>query len=169
MTRPTRISFTIAAVAGLAVPLAVPAPAAAQSGGRLEYAVKFVCGANFSRPGALSPAAAAGNYFTAINIHNPGVEAPLVYKVVLAPSGRPGRPTSIVSPFRLGNDDAVDFDCTHIAAQLRAAGTPPPQFYTGFFVIQSQTEFDVVAVYTASSQNGPIDAMAMERVPVRRR
>ena len=85
----TRRAAAVAAM--LALPLVAAPPAAAQSGGRLEYAVKFVCGTN-ARP--LSPAAAAGTYFTAINIHNPFNEAvPLVHKVALADSGRPSRPT----------------------------------------------------------------------------
>src|SRR5262245_28191956 len=89
----------VAAAALFALPLAFSGPAAAQSGGRNEYAVKFVCGIN-ARP--LSPAAAAGAYFTAINVHNPGNEAvAFVHKVALAEPGRPGRHTSIVAPFRL--------------------------------------------------------------------
>ncbi len=155
-----------AAAAILACSLATPA--SAQSGGRLEYAVKFVCGTN-ARP--FNPAAAAGVYFTAINIHNPADAAvPLVHKVALAEAGRPSRPTAITSPFRLAYDEAVDIDCAQIARLLAAAGIAHGPFFTGFYVIQSQTEFDVVAVYTAAaSRTGPVTTIHTERVPVRRR
>ena len=158
----------LAGAAMLTAAAAMTSPAAAQSGGRLEYAVKFVCGTN-ARP--LNPAAAAGSYFTAINIHNPFSDAaPLVHKVALAEPGRPTRPSPITSPFRLGFDEAVEIDCPQIDRLLTAAGIAHGPFFTGFYVIQSQTEFDVVAVYTAAaSRSGAVATLHTERVPVRRR
>lgn len=160
------LSAASAAIAFLSL---APAPAAAQSGGRNEYAVKFVCGTN-ARPN-LSPAAAPGTYYTAINVHNPGNEAvPFVYKVALAEPGRPGRFTRLNSPFRLAYDEATDVDCDQITRALDAASIPHGPFWTGFFVIQSSTEFDVVAVYTtAASRTGTVNSIQTERVPVRRR
>lgn len=155
-----------AAAALLALPLAAT-PAAAQSGGRNEYAVKFVCGTN-ARPAA-SPAAALGSYFTAINVHNPG-NAPVafVHKVALAEPGRAGRHTAIVAPFSLAYDEATDVDCAQIAAELARGGITPGPFFTGFFVIQAVTPLDVVAVYTAApSRTGAVTTMTTERVPVR--
>jgi len=156
------------AAAAAILALSMAPSAFAQSGGRNEYAVKFVCGTN-ARP--LSPAAAAGTYFTGINIHNPSDAAvPLVHKVALAEPGRPGRPTAITSPFRLAYDEAVDIDCAQIARLLAAGGVAHGPFFTGFYVIQSQTEFDVVAVYTAAAtRTGPVTTIHTERVPVRRR
>ena len=160
--------LTLLTGAAMIAAMATTPPAAAQSGGRLEYAVKFVCGTN-ARP--LNPAAAAGAYFTAINIHNPLSDAaPLVHKVALAEPGRPTRPSPITSPFRLGYDEAVEIDCPQIDRLLTAAGIAHGPFFTGFYVIQSQTELDVVAVYTAAgSRAGAVTSMHTERVPVRRR
>jgi hypothetical protein len=151
----------------LALPLGWAPPAAAQSGGRNEYAVKFVCGTN-ARP-ALSPAAAAGSYFTAINVHNPGnASVTFVHKVALAVPGGPGRHTSIIAPFSLAYDEATDVDCEQIAAELVRGGITPGPFFTGFFVIQATTTLDVVAVYTAAaSRAGAVTTMTTERVPVR--
>ena len=156
----------LAAAAILVLPVCASAPAAAQSGGRNEYAVKFVCGNN-GHP--LDPAAAIGAYFTAINVHNPGNEAvAFVHKVALAEPGRPGRHTSIVAPFRLAYDEATDVDCEQIARELAAGGITPGPFFTGFFVIQATSQLDVVAVYTAAaSRAGPVTTLATERVPVR--
>lgn len=163
-----RQSMIRAAAAILAGSLAAT-PAAAQSGGRYEYAVKYVCGTNV-RP-TLSPAVAPGTYYTAINVHNPSGEAvPFVYKVVIAPAGAPGAHTPLTSPFRIGEDGATDVDCAMITRALDAASIPHGPFWTGFFVIQSPTEFDVVAVYTsAASRTGPVNSIQTERVPVRRR
>ena len=119
MKKVGRVILSAALLGGLAT----PSPAIAQSGGRLEYAVKFVCGVNL-RP-SISPAAAVGAYFTAINIHNPLSDAaPLVHKVALAEPGRPTRPSPITSPFRLGYDEAVEIDCPQIARLLASAGIP---------------------------------------------
>lgn len=144
-------------------------PAAAQSGGRNEYAVKYFCGTNV-RP-TLSPAAAPGTYYTAINVHNPSAEAvPFVYKVVIAPTGAPGGHTPLAAPFRIGEDGATDVDCTMITRALDAASIPHGPFWTGFFVVQSPVELDVVAVYTsAATRTGPVNSIHTERVPVRRR
>jgi hypothetical protein len=154
--------------AATALPVTWAPPAAAQSGGRNEYAVKFVCGTN-ARP--LSPAAAAGTYFTAINVHNPGDAAvPFVHKVALAEPGRPGRHTALTAPFRIAWDEAVDVDCEQIARELAAGGVAHGPFFTGFFVIQATSELDVVAVYTAApSRAGGVTSIHTERVPVRRR
>jgi hypothetical protein len=154
---------------GLLVTIGLASAAFAQSGGRNEYAVKFVCGVN-ARPN-ISQAAAVGAYFTAINIHNPLSDAvPLVHKVALAEPGRPARPTPLTSPFRLGYDEAVEIDCPQIDRLLSAAGIPHGPFFTGFYVIQSQTELDVVAVYSAAgTRGGAVTTMHTERVPVRRR
>lgn len=158
----------IRAAAFLACLLAA-APAAAQSGGRNEYAVKYVCGTNV-RP-ILSPAVAPGTYYTAINVHNPSGEAvPFVYKVVIAPPGAPGGHTPLAAPFRIGEDGATDVDCGMITRALDAASIPHGPFWTGFFVIQAPTELDVVSVYTtAQSRTGPVTSIQTERVPVRRR
>ena len=158
-----RALFSVALLGALAT------PAAAQSGGRNEYAVKYVCGTNV-RP-TLSPAAAPGTYYTAINVHNPSNEAvPFVFKVVIAPSGAPGGHTPLTAPFRLGSDEATDVDCMMITRALDAASIPHGPFWTGFFVIQSPVELDVVAVYTtAASRTGAVNSIQTERVPVRRR
>lgn len=160
---------TIAAAAILALIPFSSDRAAAQSGGRYEYAVKFVCGNNIAAP--ISPAAAVGAYFTAINVHNPGSEAvAFVHKVALAERGRPGRHTALIAPFRLAYDEATDVDCQLIAREMASGGIPPPPFYTGFFVIQATSPLDVVAVYTAApARAGAVTTMTTERVPVRMR
>jgi len=158
----------IAAAAFFALPLVAATPAAAQSGGRLEYAVKFVCGTN-ARP-ALSPAAAPGTYYTAINVHVPTGSITFAHLVSLAGPGRPGGHTPVFGTITLNFNDSVDVDCAQIAAELTRGGVTPGPFFTGFFVIQSPSEIDVVAVYTAAaSRTGPVVTLATERVPVRRR
>jgi hypothetical protein len=160
-----RVMMTCAAAAFAA--LAAPTPAAAQSGGRLEYAVKFVCGTN-ARP--LSPAAAPGTYYTAINVHVPTGSITFAHLVSLAGPGRPAGHTPVIGTITLNFNDAVDVDCAQIAAELTRGGVTPGPFFTGFFVIQSTSEIDVVAVYTAAATRaGPVVTLATERVPVRRR
>jgi hypothetical protein len=162
-----RKQMMIYAAALLALPPVWAPPAAAQSGGRNEYAVKFFCGTN-ARP-SLSPAAAPGTYYTAINVHNPGNGGVgFVHKVALAVPGAPGPHTSITAQFSLAYDEATDVDCELIARELAAGHVAHGPFFTGFFVIQATTPLDVVAVYTAAaSRTGAVVTMTTERVPVR--
>ena len=138
------------------------APLVAASGqGIPEYAVKIVCGTPDR------PAVAPGVYYTAINVHNPSREGvPFQFKIALTQAGVSPGPVSQFFQATLKGDQALEIDCTDIA---RRAPPPRSRFYKGFVVIQSKTELDVVGVYTAAtSADGRVTALEIERVPVRR-
>lgn len=137
------------------------APVAAAGAQAAEYAVKIVCGPPDH------PAVANGYYYTAINVHNPSREtAKLRWKVALTlPGTAPGPVTTFVGA-DLKPDQALEIECR----DLIMAKPPQMRFYKGFVVIQSETELDVVGVYTAAqSIEGRVVALDIERVPVRRR
>ncbi len=50
---------------------------------------------------------------------------------------------------------------------MKHSGTKA-DFMTGFVIIQSDTELDVVAVYTAAGTDGQVETIHTERVPARR-
>jgi hypothetical protein len=130
---------------------------AKQSDTIYQYAVKVVCGKSEGR------VVAPGQYFTAINIHNPTTDAISFRKkfVVAFPDEKPGP----VTPFfgtRLGADEAVEIDCPEIFGRLPNVG----DFIKGFVVIESEVDLDVVAVYTAGP--GQVATMDVERVAARR-
>jgi hypothetical protein len=134
----------------------------------LEYAVKFVCGTT-TVPASALPLAAPGNYFTAINIHNPGPSFEFTHKISLAGMYTAGRITPFQPYLVLRYDETVDYDCRWIRSRLAAAGIPVGTFFTGFFVIQAARQLDVVAVYSAAPVNTTqVATMHTERVPVRR-
>jgi hypothetical protein len=128
-----------------------------------QYAVKVVCGEAdpCRRPrGIVAP----GEYFTAVNVHNPSRSetVPIRWKVAV---GQPGVQPGPVSPFfaaRLKPDEAVEIDCPDILRASEHRGRP----LKGFVVIESARELDVVAVYTAT-RGGGVDALDIERVPAR--
>ena len=127
--------------------------------GAAEYAVKIVCGAPDH------PAVANGYYYTAINVHNPSRGgAKLRWKIALTlPQIGPG-PITTLFPAELKPDQALEIECRDIVAKA-----PRMRFYKGFVVILSETELDVVGVYTAAqSADGRVVALDIERVPVRR-
>lgn len=165
------LALTVAVGLALPLGLAAPAPAVAQLTGPVmpyEYAVKFVCRRNILNT---NPAVAVGNYFTAINVHNPGPPIEFTYKSALAPIGVPGKYTKFKSPNQgLKYDEAIEFDCNLIFQQFVANGiSPPPGFFTGFFVIQSPRELDVVAVYTVAPLNpAEVSSIQVDRIPPRR-
>ena len=125
-----------------------------------QYAAKFVCGKSAGE------VVAPGVYFTAINVHNP-VYTDVHFRVKVAvglPGLRPG-PVSKFHAAKLGPDEALEIDGPDIfkLAEHRA------DFMKGFVVIESETELDVVAVYTAAGREGQVETLHTERVPPRTR
>jgi hypothetical protein len=123
-----------------------------------QYAVKFVCGK------ANGNIVAPGTYFTAINVHNP-LYAEVAFRVKVA-IALPGLKPGTVSPFhdtKLGPDQALEIDCPDI----RKLAHQDSEFMKGFVVIESKTELDIMAVYTAAGRDGQVVTMHMERVPAR--
>jgi hypothetical protein len=135
-----------------------------------QYAVKTICGeANTETPNA---PVAPGQYWTAINIHNPDKckNANFRVKVAIALEKLPS-PISVYYPVNsaiaLGPDGAFEIDCPLIRLIVQILYSPqsPPQFIKGYFVIESDIELDVVAVYTAAqSIKGPVSTFQTERV-----
>jgi hypothetical protein len=133
--------------------------AAAQEPKGFEYAVKFVCGKSDER------VVAPGEYFTAINVHNPNAGV-LAFKKKFA-IALPGEKAGKVSRFfdaKLGPDEAFEIDCPDIMERTGENAS----FLKGFAVIQSSLELDVVAVYTAAGGSGRVETMDVERVEARR-
>jgi hypothetical protein len=162
-------ALTCALSSALALPIAAPA----QDTLTVEYAVKFVCG---RAPTTRSPVA-SGDYFTAINVHNPDLRGVgFRWKLALTrsdtviigvpPAPSPG-PISAFFNADLGPDQALEIDCQHIVARARPL-LPATRFFKGFVVIQSRSELDVVAVYTAVGTTGRIETMDVERAEARR-
>lgn len=125
-----------------------------------QYAVKFVCGKSDGL--ILAP----GQYFTAINVHNPNESTAVFRKkfAIALPGERPGR----VSPFfdaKLGPYEAFEIDCIDIH---RHTDTGRGEFVKGFAVIESPVELDIVAVYTAADRTKFVQTLHTERVPARR-
>lgn len=161
-----------AAILPLMVPLsgvfAQSAPAPEGPVMPLEYAVKFVCSGRGGET-AVTSSFATGAYYTAVNVHNPNRIATLTYKVALAPLVEPGRMTPFRPRVDLRYDQAFEVDCRVIASMLQAAGIAMPPVYSGFLVIQSRVELDVVAVYTTAAAPGkPVTAIHSERVAFRK-
>ena len=174
MTRINLVAIDSAAMLALPVTSAAaqPAPNQPPTGPAmpLEYAVKFVCGTN-TAPGQSSTLAAFGKYYTAVNIHNPNRENVVTYKIAIAAHGKPGPMTPFQPAMELRYDQAFDVDCRLITARVQQAGIPLPPaiFFTGFLVVQSRAELDVVAVYTAAPvATNQVASIHTERVSVRR-
>jgi len=141
-----RASLLIAAVC-------VPQAQAQQS----QYSAKFVIGT--SNGEVLAP----GQYFTAINVHNPTGQAITIRKrfVIALPSEKPGPISPFVST-TIPPGAAIEIDTRDIHGHT---DTKPGLFVKGFAVINSPVRLNVVAVYTASGSTGRIETMFMERVP----
>jgi hypothetical protein len=154
--------------------LALPSAAASQDTLAVEYATKFVCGRPITAPAPVAP----GEYFTAINIHNPAVRGVAFrWKLALTrtdtliigvpPTPSPG-PTSPFVNADLGPDQSLEIDCRHIVPRAQPL-LPATSFFKGFVVIQPRTgELDVVAVYTATGGTRQVETIDVERVEARR-
>jgi hypothetical protein len=170
------IFATLSAAAMLALPLsaamAQPAPQPpTEPVAPLEYAAKFVCsGTGGTVDGPLRPPQfSPGRYTTSINIHNPNRRADFTWKVTIALVEIPGPMTAFKPMMTLRYDQAVDIDCGAIRGWMRANGVVISALITGFVVVQSRQELDVVAVYTASPVGtGQVSSIHTERVPLRK-
>lgn len=136
-------------VAGLA-----PAVASAQQQ-EFQYVVKFVCGKGDGQ------VVAPGNYFTAINVHNPTTAAVTFRKkiAVALPSEKAG-PISPIFRATLKPDEALEIDCPDILKHAHSDAS----FLKGFVVIKTNRRLDIVAVYTAAGSTGAVETMFLERV-----
>ena len=123
-----------------------------------QYAVKVVLGKSDGE------VVAPGEYWTAINVHNPTYTAVRFRKKIAIglPGEQPGRVTQFFEA-KLGPDEALEIDRRDI---LRHADVD--RFLKGFVVIESPVELDVVAVYTASGREAFVETLHIERVTPRR-
>lgn len=126
----------------------------------LQYAAKFVCGEAEDKSGL-----AEGRYFTAINVHNP-LEKAVGFrkKIAIALPEEKSGPVSKFFDAKLSPDGAFEMDCKEIREMTQAKG----EFSDGFVVIESQTELDVVAVYSAAGAVKRVQTLELERVAPRR-
>lgn len=124
-----------------------------------QYAVKVVCGK--SDGSVVAP----GQYWTAINVHNPTYRRiRFRKKVAVALPHEEAGPVSDFSSAELGPDEALEIDCEDILEHAHHDW----DFLKGFVVIQSRVELDIVAVYTAAGAEERVSTFHTERVPVRR-
>src|SRR5436190_18380801 len=165
----------IALLAAVALaPLAAVAQPAPPRGPEqpLEYAARFLCGTNGPPAATVTGSIPRGNYFTAVSVHNPGQRQRISQKVTLsvpAPATLTppafGNMTDIQTNVILDYDGAIEFDCQWIMRRIAAAGLTPRRPTSGFLVLQSRGELDVVAVYMAAQASGrPVVNMQTERV-----
>ena len=129
------------------------------------YAVKFLCGSFTPLSSEQDWPVKPGNYFTAINVHNPNsVLVSFQKKAVLLFGGeRQPRPEQPMPPGKLfdaalRDDWGMEIDCSDIRKQL-LSGTAPaaPAFITGWVVIEvtgspkhpEPRPIDITAVYTS--------------------
>ena len=138
--------------------LLIPTGTFGQQPEGFQYAVKFICGQGDGK------IVAPGQYFTAINVHNPTDQTINFRKkfAIALPGERPG-PVSQTLDAQLRQDQALEIDCPDIVqySPIRA------DFIKGFVVIKSQIELDVVAVYTASGATDRVETLHLERVAPR--
>jgi hypothetical protein len=124
-----------------------------------EYAVKFVCGKSDGT------VVAPGEYWTAINVHNPAYrDVGFRKKIAIALPGEKPGPVSEFFRAKLGPDEALEIDREDILKHAESGDG----LLKGFVVIQSHVELDVVAVYTAAGRDQLVETLHTERVPPRR-
>jgi hypothetical protein len=123
-----------------------------------QYAAKTICGR--SKGDVVAP----GLYFTAVNVHNPErKDIRFAVKFARALPGLKAGPVSAWHKVGLGPDEALEIDCPDISKLAKTRS----EFLKGFLVLESQTELDVVAVYTAAGSDGEVATLHTERVPPR--
>ena len=113
-----------------------------------QYAAKFICGESEGNGDV------KGLYQSSVNIHNPEY-FPVVIKYKVAvnlPHGKQGD-ISTFHDLELGPDGAVKFTCEDFRDIANASPQSTP-FLTGFFVILSNRQLDVVTSISSSDSDG---------------
>lgn len=148
-----RISFVIAGV--VAGTMLVATGGHAQEG--VTYDVKVVCGKGDGR------VVAPGQYWTAINVLNPGEETVRVEAQVATalPAFEMG-PLSQPEGAELRPNRAFEIDCPTLMEIARAE-----DFLKGFAVVRGSGPLTIVAVYTQADPDGRAVSIHTERVPSR--
>jgi len=121
-----------------------------------QYTVKYLCGDGDD------VILVKGVYRTAINIHNPYDfwQRPVCFKVLSpTPDGAPTPPGPWQRAER-GPDWGMEINCRRITDL--SGGIP-----TGFVVIRSPNELDVVAVYTVERSDQPVMQLEIETITPR--
>ena len=123
-----------------------------------QYATKIICGKSDGK------VAAPGEYWTAINVHNPTAKAVKFRKkiAIALPGERAGKVTDFF-PAKLGPDEALEIDRDDMFQHIGEAG-----FVKGFVIVESNVDLDVVVVYTAAGSDGRVETIEIERVGARR-
>jgi len=132
------------------------------SSARLQYAAKFLCGRVGDPEIQTLRSVAAGEYHTAINVHNPGktdAAIRLRFSSTL-PDGAPG-PISRFAEIRLNPGQTISIGCAQVHALMNAKA----EFLDGFAMIDSDVDLDVVAVYSTGNQTGQLASVQTERIP----
>jgi hypothetical protein len=125
-----------------------------------RYAVKFVCGT------AKGEVVAPGEYWTAINVHNPTAQ-PITFRKQIAialPREKAGPVTKFFDA-QLGPGQALEIDRKDIIIHAKTRRG----FLKGFVTIESAVELNVVAVYTARGEAKHVETLCVEHVSPRRR
>lgn len=121
-----------------------------------QYTVKYLCGEGDD------VILVRGSYRTAINIHNPYdfLQRPVCWKVL---SPRPDGAATPPHPWQhsdLGPDWGMEINCRTISQF--AGGIP-----TGFVVIRSPNELDIIAVYTVERPDQPVMQLEIKTIAPR--
>jgi hypothetical protein len=173
------LGISLAGLVGAGQETVVPCGYHQQVVYRYQYAVKVIQGKTpgpFDGTTPLDPLS-PGLYFTSVNIHSPWSCQCVCFRVKLTIAGHFGSPGPITKwfyPRCLIPDGVTEYDGEDFALMLQfivVPGTFNPNFYEGYFVIESEDELDVVGVYTVTSADDPLRqpvAMHQERVPARR-
>jgi hypothetical protein len=121
----------------------------------LHYAAKFLCG----KPP--EGAAAAGIYFTAINVHNP-LNAPISFQKrfsVARAEQTQGDLTRFLTA-KLDPHGSFRIECLEIFRTTDKTAS----FLEGFVILRSPHLLDVVAVYSAADRSGFVKTLEVETV-----
>jgi hypothetical protein len=120
-----------------------------------QYTVKYLCGEGDD------VILVKGSYRTAINIHNPYDFSQSICWKVLSPAvdGNP-TPPQLWQRADLRADWGMEINCRRIS---QFAGNIP----TGFVVIRSPNELDVVAVYTVERPDQPVMQLEIKTIAPR--
>ncbi len=127
-----------------------------------RYAAKFACGV-IPAPSKAGDLLVPGRFLTTINVHNPHEGDVTIRKRFSFGLGFEQQgPLSQGFSTTLGSARTIDIQCADILNHSNN-----PQANTGYALIESPVELDVVSLYSAANATSEVSTVHSERVPAR--
>jgi len=150
------VGILVGGLVVLGLYMIVTPTSSASAQGPVVYSAQFLCGQD-----EIGVSIAPGRYHTVITVFNSQDQTvTFTPKAAEALTATPGEAAKAGEPIQLEPGQAVQLDCVAIQEILGIIRA----LQTGFVILESEAELEVVAVYTGGPLEGEVGVLTVERI-----